>query len=191
MVIHGRLSFLKISKNDPEVFRIQHVLETHLCNLHTSSHICQYLPIFAIMTQASRENYRLWAERFVIGAAAAQRLHTELQGRELESMREAFLRNEMDKELAAAVQPAMAGPYWHATKSAIQAGHSVDFCRQNTCFSTPARFIAPLLANAMVGHPVGQILDPAHNNKKYLVHPCAIGLQNVFWRHDATCFRQL
>ena len=82
------------------------------------------------MTQASRENYRLWAERFVLGAAAAQRLHTELQGRELESMREAFLRNEMDKELAAAVQPAMAGPYWHATKSAIQAGHSVDFCRQ-------------------------------------------------------------
>ena len=116
------------------------MLETHLCDLHTSSHICQSLPIFAIMTQASRENYRLWAERFVLGAAAAQRLHTELQGPELASMREAFLRNEMDKELAAAVQPAMAGPYWHATKSAIQAGHSVDFCRPNTCFSTPSPF---------------------------------------------------
>ena len=157
------------------------MLETRLCNLHT----------FAIMTQDRRENYRLWAERFDVGAAAAQRLHTELQGPELASKREAFLRNEMDKELAAAVQPAMAGPYLHATKSAIQAGHSVDFCRQNTCFSTPALFIALLVANAMVGHPVGQILDPAHNNKKYLVHPCAIGLQNVFWRHDATCFRQL
>ena len=82
------------------------------------------------MTQASRENYRLWAERFVIGAAAAQRLHTELQGPELASMREAFLRNVMDKELAAAVQPAMAGPYWHAAKGAIQAGHFVDFCKQ-------------------------------------------------------------
>ena len=33
----------------------------------------------------------------------------------------------------------------------------------------PSPFIAPLVANAMVGHPVGQILDPAHDNKKYLV----------------------
>ena len=58
------------------------MLETRLCNLHT----------FAIMTQDRRENYRLWAERFVIGAAAAQRLHTELQRKELASMRESFLR---------------------------------------------------------------------------------------------------
>ena len=91
------------------------MLETRLCNLHT----------FAIMTQDRRENYRLWAERFVIGAAAAQRLHTELQRKELASMRESFLRCEMDKELAAALQPQVAGPYWHATKAAIQAGHFV------------------------------------------------------------------
>ena len=57
------------------------------------------------MTQDRRENYRNWAERFVIGAAAAARLHTELQRKEFASMRESFLRCEMDKELAAALQP--------------------------------------------------------------------------------------
>ena len=77
------------------------------------------------MTQAQRDNYRLWAERFEIGAAAAQRLHPELLRKELVSKRESFLRCEVDKELAAALQPTVAGPYWYATKAAIQAGHSV------------------------------------------------------------------
>ena len=74
--------------------------------------------------ECRRENFRLWAERFEIGVSAAQRVHANLTEKEVSSIRESFLRCEMDKELAVATQPASAGPYWSATKAAVKAGPS-------------------------------------------------------------------
>jgi hypothetical protein len=84
-----------------------------------------------------RENYRSWADRLEIGVAAAKRLHEALTEKEVSSIRESFLRCEMDKELAAATQPSCAGPFWSPVKAAVKAGPSDCPCWVSPPDSTP------------------------------------------------------
>jgi hypothetical protein len=88
--------------------------------------------------ESRRDKYRMWAERLDIGVTAAKRLHQEaLTEKEVISIRESFLRCEMDKELAAASQPSCVGPFWEPVKAAVKAGPSDFPCWVSPPDSTP------------------------------------------------------